>query len=254
MGDLRSLQYLDLYNSSFIGLWGEPSGKLYGQAVAADVCKLTALRELHIYGETCEIVELSDQLLKLVKLKSFHIHNFYKLERLPNAIQSMVHLEKFVVCYCEHIKILPSFITLFSKLKELRLDGMSSLESLPALNTLKMLSTLSINMCKSIKKLPNSFTSSNAFPSLKKLDCCNSGLIEFSEVEEGAMPKLQILKLYNTYIEILPDTLIYLKNLEEVVISQDKFNDLCKKFENSCLSGKFRLPPSLIITSRFREI
>jgi hypothetical protein len=58
MGDLRSLQHLNLDGSSFNGLWGEPSGKLYGQAVAVDVCKLTALRELHIYGRTCEIVEL----------------------------------------------------------------------------------------------------------------------------------------------------------------------------------------------------
>jgi hypothetical protein len=37
------------------------------------------------------------------------------------------------------------------------LDRMSSLESLPALNTLKMLSTLSIMGCKLIKKLPDSF-------------------------------------------------------------------------------------------------
>ncbi len=172
---------------------------------------------------------------------SFHICKFDKLGTLPNAIQSMVHLEEFWVSHCERIKILPSFITLFSKLKVLKLDAMSSLESLPTLNTLKMLSTLSITWCKLIKKLPFSFTSSDAFPSLKTLDCLGSGLVEFSEVEDGAMPKLQILNLHGTDIKNLLDTLIYLKSLKVVYICEDGFDDLCKKFENSWLSNKFSL-------------
>ncbi len=240
IGDLRSLQYLSLAGASINGLWGKSSSKLYGQAFGVDICQLTTLTDLRIRGGTCEIVELHDQLSKLVKLKSFEIYSFDKLETLPNAIQSMVHLEEFSVCDCEQIKILPSFITLFSKLKVLMLVRMFSLESLPALNTLKMLSILSINGCKSIKKLPDSFTSSNAFPSLKELRCYGSGLVEFSEVEDGAMPKLEILNLYHTYIERLPDTLIYLKNLKVVYICEDGSDDLCKKFKNSWLSRKFR--------------
>jgi hypothetical protein len=88
--------------------------KLYGQAFVVDICKLTALTELHISGETCEIVELSDQLLKLVsklvKLKSFDICKFDKLGTLPDAIQSMVHLEELCVYSCKWIKTLPSCI------------------------------------------------------------------------------------------------------------------------------------------------
>jgi hypothetical protein len=178
MGDLRSLQYLNLDGPSTKGLWGKPSWKLYGQAFGVDICKLIALIEFHIFGQTCEIVELCDQLLKLVsklvKLKSLVIRDFHKLETLPNAIQSMVCLEKISVIDCEWIKILPSVITLFLELKELRLDCRSSLESLPTLNTLKMLSTLSIRGCKSIKNLSNSFTSSDAFASLKELHCLGS--------------------------------------------------------------------------------
>jgi len=246
MCDLRSLQYLNLDGSSTNGLWGKPSWKLYGQAFAVDICKLTVLIELHISGVTCEIVQLCDQLSKLVsklvKLKSFHIQQCHKLGILPDAIQSMVCLEEFWVCSCGQMKILPSVITLFSKLKVLKLEGMSSLESLPALNTLKMLSSLSIRLCNSIKKLPDSFTSSDAFPSLKELDCSGSGLIEFSEVEDGAMPKLQILNLDTRNIKSLPDTLIYLKNLKVVYICQDEFDDFCKKFENSWLLGKLRTP------------
>jgi hypothetical protein len=243
MGDLRSLQYFNLDRVSSNVLWGKRSWKLYGQAIAVDICKLTALTELHISGETCEIVELCDQLLKLVsklvKLKSFYIGGFHKLATLPDAIQSMVRLEEFSVCGCARIKILPSFITLFSKLKVLKLGDMDSLEGLPALNTLKMLSTLSIEGCESIKKLPNSFASSDAFPSLKELDCSGSGLVEFLEVKKGAMPKLEILDLGYTEIKSLPNTLIYLKNLKVVYVCEDGFDELCKKFENSWLSRKF---------------
>jgi len=242
MGDLRSLQYLSLDGSSTEGLWGKPSCKSYGQAIALDIRKLTILTELHISGVTCETVQLCDQLSKLVKLKSLHIQHCDKLGTLADAIQSMVCLEEFWVCYCGQMKILPSVVTLFSKLKVLKLDGMDSLESLPTLNTLKMLSTLSIRDCRSIKKLPDSFTSSDAFPSLKELDCFGSGLVEFSEVEDGAMPNLQILNLDTTSIKSLPNTLIYLKNLKLVYVCQDEFDDFCKKFENSWLLGKLRTP------------
>ncbi len=254
IGDLRFLQYLNLDGGASNGLWGKQSGMLYGQAFAVDICKLTALIELHISGETCEPVELSDQLSKwvskLVKLKSFHIWRFEKLGMLPNVIQSMVHLEEFSIKYCEQIKILPSFITLLSKLKVLRLFSLP-LESLPALNTLKMLSTLSIQSCRSIKKLPKSFTSSDAFPSLEVLDCEDSGLVEFWEVEDGAIPKLRILNLKMTAIKSLPSTLINLRNLKVVYIRQrgfydlnKKFNgfyDLSEKFKNSWLSDKFHV-------------
>jgi Leucine-rich repeat (LRR) protein len=237
MGDLRSLQYLSLDGSSSNGLWGKPSWKLYGQALAVDICKFTVLTEFHISGVTCEIVQLCDQLSKLAKLKSFHIQHSDKLKTLPDAIQSMVCPE-FWVCYCGRMKILPSVVTLFSKLKVLKLEGMYSLKSLPTLNTLKMLSTLSIQRCESIKKLPDSFTSSDAFPSLKELDCFGSGLSEFSEVEDGAMPNLQILNLDATNIKSLPDSLIYLKNLKIVYICKREFDNFCKKFENSWLLGK----------------
>jgi Leucine-rich repeat (LRR) protein len=226
MGDLRSLQYLYLEGPS---------------AFAVDICKLTGLTELTIFAATCEIVEICDQQLKLVKLKIFKISGCHQLRMLPNAIQSIVNLESFYLCYCERIRILPSFITLFSKLKVLDLQGMSSLESLPALNTLKMLTTLSIQECRSIKKLPNSFTSSNAFPNLEKLDCLRSGLVEFPKVEDGAMPNLRKLNLDGTWLNSLPDTLIYLKNLKVVNIRQERFDDLCKKFDNSWLSRKSSL-------------
>jgi hypothetical protein len=74
---------------------------------------------------------------------------------------------------------------------------------------------------------------------LKELDCFSSGLVEFLEVEDGAMPKLEILNLNHTNIKSLPHTLIYLKNLKGVYICKARVYDLCKKFANTWLSGKF---------------
>jgi hypothetical protein len=99
IGNLRSLQYLNLEVSSPNGYWGNPSRQLHGQPFAAYICKLTTLTELHISGKTCETLELCDQLSKfvskLVKLKIFHMRDLEKLETLPVAIQSMGHLEEF---------------------------------------------------------------------------------------------------------------------------------------------------------------
>jgi Leucine-rich repeat (LRR) protein len=240
MGDLISLQYLNLFGVNPSGLWVKRSRN--GQALAAaDICKLTTLTTLHISGDYCKTVELFDQLSQLVKLNKFHIDSFHRLETLPDGIQLMVHLEELMIGMCEGIKILPQFITLFSNLKDLRLCFMSSLEGLPALNTLKMLSTLCIENCKSIKQLPVSFTSSDAFPSLNELNCSSSGLVEFLKVEDGAMHNLQILNLEGTKIKRLPDTLINLKNLKVVYIREDRFDDLCKNFENTWLLSKFSL-------------
>jgi Leucine-rich repeat (LRR) protein len=72
MGDLRALQYLNLNGPS---------------AFAVDICKLTSLTELEICEATCEIVEIWDQQLKLVKLKIFTISGCEQLRMLPNAIQ-----------------------------------------------------------------------------------------------------------------------------------------------------------------------
>jgi Leucine-rich repeat (LRR) protein len=238
MGDLKALQYLNLCDTYLRGLWVKRSRN--GQAfVAADICKLTTLTTLHISGHFCRTVELFDQLSQLVKLKKFHIDGFCRLETLPDGIQLMVHLEEMMVSNCQRIKILPQFITLFSNLKDLRLWSTSSLEGLPALNTLNMLSTLCIQDCKLIKQLPVSFTSSDAFPSLNELNCSSSGLVEFLKVEDGAMCNLQILNLDNTKIKRLPDTLINLKNLKVVYIRQDRFDDLCKNFKNTWLLSKF---------------
>jgi Leucine-rich repeat (LRR) protein len=73
---------------------------------------------------------------------------------------------------------------------------------------------------------------------LKEFDCSSSGLVEILEVENGAMPMLQILNLDDTDIKSLPNTLIYLKNLKVVYICEDRFDNLCKQFKNTWLSKK----------------
>jgi len=244
--DLTKLQYLNLHGCHGLSgkrVTGMQCWTLHDQADFQDICELPSLSKLFISGRSCAEILESPHLSMLVKLKSFNIADFGNLETLSDAMQAMVNLEEFNLQNGEAIKSVPSWITSFSKLKVLRLVQMSSLESLPALNTLKMLSTLSIAGCNLIRKLPNSFTSLDAFPSLKELVCSNSGLVELPELENGAMPQLQMLDLrFCQNLKRLPLTLNFLKNLRVVKIYNCtiEFHNLCKDdFQNSWLWERF---------------
>lgn len=244
--DLTKLQYLNLHGChGLLGkrVTGMQCWMLHDQADFQNICKLPSLSKLCISGRSCDEILESPHLSMLVKLKSFNVADFGNLEILSDAMQAMVNLEDFNLRNGEAIKSVPSWITSFSKLKVLKLVQMSSLESLPALNTLKMLSTLSIEGCNLIRKLPNSFASLDAFPSLKELVCSNSGLVELPKLENGAMPKLQMLDLrFCQYFKRLPLTLNFLKNLRVVKIYNCtiEFHNLCKEdFQNSWLWERF---------------
>jgi len=96
----------------------------------------------------------------------------------------------------------------------------------------KQLKRLDLSHCPNLIYLPRSFTSCGAFPALTclELEFCVS-LVEFPEVDEGALPKLQILNfLYCPSLERLPLSLQVLTNLRELNLS------LCKKttLKDSC--------------------
>jgi hypothetical protein len=115
----------------------------------------------------------------------------------------------------EHLKI-PQNICALSNLKILHLNFMN-LTTLPANmpHSLMQLQQLDIGNRKSLKYLPTSFARRGAFPALIRLKIYCTCLVEFPEVEDGALSKLRMLQFDNCYsLKTLPLSLNYLTSLK----------------------------------------
>ncbi|KAH9536435.1 hypothetical protein CY35_17G108700 [Sphagnum magellanicum] len=114
---------------------------------------------------------------------------------LPHNISALTKL-KFLELRLENVKTLPAEMPYcFIQLQELHLFGLQSLEY-----------------------LPRSFTCSGAFPALIKfrISCCWN-LVEFPEVDEGALPKLRTLQFDDCALGTLPFSLKVLTSLRNLI-------------------------------------
>jgi len=90
---------------------------------------------------------------------------------------------------------LPHIISGLTKLKVIEL-GLENIKTLPAemANWFIQLEILELWKSESLEDLPRSFTCGGAFPALVEFQICFfSRLVEYPEVDEGALPKLQTL-------------------------------------------------------------
>jgi hypothetical protein len=128
---------------------------------------------------------------------------------------------------------LPHNICALTKLKILEL-GLENVKTLPAemAYSLKQLQELHLWYLDSLEYLPRSFTCCDAFPSLILFRILCPSLVEFPEVDEGALPKLGRLDFDCCYsLETLPLSLEKLTSLRELmVISCEKtLKDSCRR-------------------------
>jgi Leucine-rich repeat (LRR) protein len=115
----------------------------------------------------------------------------------------------------------PNNISALSKLKVLHL-GLRHIETLPAdmAYWFTQLEVLQLWGSDCMQRLPRSFTSTNAFPALVNFELivCFT-LLEFPEVEQGALPKLQTLKFFGcASLQSLPLSLELLINLRKLTL------------------------------------
>ncbi|CAK9879438.1 unnamed protein product, partial [Sphagnum jensenii] len=113
---------------------------------------------------------------------------------------------------------LPHKISALTKLNFLTLS--IDVQTLPheMSHAFKQLKDLDLWCCKKLEYLPRSFTCCGAFPALVRirLDFCGK-LVEFPEVDEGALPRLQILDLSFCYsLRSLPLSLELLTSFREL--------------------------------------
>jgi hypothetical protein len=125
-------------------------------------------------------------------------------------------------------------------LEDVALTSCPTLICLPALDSLPRLGSLVLRL--SIKELPQSFTRRGAFPALDLFDVAQSKLVEFPEVEEGAMPKLQSLDFNDCiFLHTLPASISLLTNIQTIDLGSknEKLITSCKtNFKNSTIRKK----------------
>jgi hypothetical protein len=123
------------------------------------------------------------------------------------------------LCIYEVVKI-PHNISALTNLKILNLQ-LRNMTCLPASmpHWCKQLQQLEINNDSSLKYLPDSFTRCGAFPALINLNIECTSLVEFPEVEDGALSKLRILRFGYCYsLKTLPLSLNYLVSLKKLIL------------------------------------
>jgi Leucine-rich repeat (LRR) protein len=134
---------------------------------------------------------------------------------------------------------LPLNISALKNLKILDL-WLEDLTSLPANmpHWWKQLRQLHINNLSGLKYFPKSFTSCGALPALINLEigCCN--LVEFPDVEDGALSKLRILQFVRCYsLKTLPLSLNCLTSLKKLIL-----NSCMEILDNSCMQNSEKSP------------
>jgi Leucine-rich repeat (LRR) protein len=126
-------------------------------------------------------------------------------------------------------------------LEGVALTNCPNLVCLPALHSLPRLGSLVLRL--SIKNLPQSFTHRGAFPALNLFNLGQSNLVEFPEVEEGAMPKLQWLDFDDCIsLHTLPASISLLTNIQTIDLGSknEKLITSCKtNFRNSTIRKSF---------------
>jgi hypothetical protein len=126
-------------------------------------------------------------------------------------------------------------------LEGVELTNCPNLVCLPALDSLPRLHSLILKL--SIEKLPQSFTHRAAFPALNLFNLGHSKIVEFPEVEEGAMPKLHWLDFDNCIsLHTLPISISLLTSIQTINLgsNNEKLMTSCQtNFSNSPIRKSF---------------
>jgi len=241
LGNLKHLVFLNLCYCESLEILPDSVGKLhalkcldvsdspYLNYLPSSVVGLTSLQVLHTRG--CYMLWDPDERAQ------------YWGENPPEFVSTigasledicgLIVLTKLSVS--GEIHQLPHNINGVTKLKNLELK--CRIVTLPheMPHAFKQLKRLELE-CRTLKYLPRSFTSCGAFPALicLKLDDCES-LVEFPEVDEGALPKLQTLNFRRcTSLKHLPLSLEILTSLRNLNFSFCELTTLKDSCRTNC--------------------
>ncbi|KAH9558269.1 hypothetical protein CY35_07G129200 [Sphagnum magellanicum] len=189
-----------------------------------------------------ELETLPDTIRKFHELKFLILDDCWSLQYLPSGVVELTSLQVLHTAHCEcltwaeHTLASGQFGELYptigASLKDIcRLLLLTELtisaeklsldiKTLPANMSDRCIQLQELELCSSILKyLPRSFTHYGAFPALIRLNlsCCN--LVEFPEVDEGALPKLKTLDLTGCKsLTSIPDSLNFVTSLNKLIV------------------------------------
>jgi len=186
-----------------------------------------------------------------VKSKTFDSHRKSSFHpELLNVQTAFLNLKTLRLSFLPNLQNLglndcPNLVNLTlndcRNLEGVALTNCPNLICLPALDSLPRLGSLVLRL--SIKELPRSFARRGAFPTLKLFNLRHSGLAEFPEVEEGAMPNLQWLDFDDCiFLHTLPASISLLISIQTINLGSrnEKLMTSCKtNFRNSTIRGTF---------------
>ncbi|CAM6010713.1 unnamed protein product [Sphagnum balticum] len=189
----------------------------------------------------------------MIKLEDFTLNTFvHVIEGSGSQEMSLLNLKTLTLNFCPTLLRLklndcPSLVNLTlndcPNLERVELTNCPNLVCLPALDNFPRLGSLVLRL--SIKELPQSFTRRGAFPALKLFDLRQSGLVEFPEVEEGAMPTLHCLHFDDClFLHTLPASIALLTSISTIDLGSknEKLITFCKaNFTNSPIWKSFNV-------------
>jgi hypothetical protein len=213
---LTSLQKLDASDCEYFS-WAEHTSSstaraefpnheyATSRASIEDICKLSALTELSL-----EVGKIPLNICKLKALTDLAL----EVGKIPLNMSALKNL----------------------KILELRLYNLTSLPANMS-HWWKQLQHLDIHNVLSLKYFPNSFTSRGAFPALITLKINCKSLVEFPDVEDGALSKLRKLEFSSCYfLKTLPLSLNRLTSLKKLILyiyTQTLYNSCIQNCEKA---------------------
>ncbi|KAH8956158.1 hypothetical protein BDL97_07G024800 [Sphagnum fallax] len=229
LGDLKDLVCLVLCCCFNLQILPDTIGKLHMlkcldlsccwqlNYLPSGVVGLTSLQVLHTYG--CD------------DLWAKHTPSGMARATIGASLEDICELVALTELTITHTNQRPHKISALTKLNFLSL--WFDVQTLPheMSHAFKQLKDLDLRRCRNLEYLPRSFTCCGAFPALVriKLGSCEK-LVEFPEVDEGALPRLQILDLSHCdSLRSLPLSLELLTSLRELDLEgSEKAFDSCR--------------------------
>ncbi|KAH9543643.1 hypothetical protein CY35_13G076300 [Sphagnum magellanicum] len=254
LGNLKHLVFLNLCFCANLQILPDSVGKLHAlKCLDVSYCSLSYLPSSVVDLTSLQVLDtrsngpLWDTDTRLLLLDQDPPEFVPTIAASLEDICGLILLTKLTVS--GEIDQLPHNICRLTKLKHLEIEC-DVIKTLPheMPHAFKQLKWLELG-CTELEYLPRSFTCCGAFPALiyLLLYCCVN-LVEFPEVDEGALPKLQTLDFYDCYsLKRLPLSMEFLTSLKNLLLSgcnKTTLKDSCwRNCEKSLVWRRFNIRP-----------